>query len=245
MQHPRAVDRPAVIELRRYTLHPGRRDELIDLFDRHLVESQEDCGMVVLGQFRDLDDPDGFVWLRGFPDMVTRRSALTCFYDGPVWAAHRQRANATMVDFSDVRLLRPVAGGGLAVDRGRRRPAGTRPPQRLVVATVWSFPPGEREGVELVRDGLVPALRETGPHPLEVLETEPAGNTFPRLPVRTGEHVVVVLTAYPDEAAHRRHVTAAWGRPAARDDVLPRLARRQVAPPRILRLAPTGRSFVR
>lgn len=52
-----------VVELRRYTLHPGRRDVLIDLFDRELVESQEAVGMAVLGQFRDLDDPDRFVWL--------------------------------------------------------------------------------------------------------------------------------------------------------------------------------------
>jgi hypothetical protein len=30
-----------VVELRQYTLRPGQRDVLIDLFDRELVESQE------------------------------------------------------------------------------------------------------------------------------------------------------------------------------------------------------------
>ncbi|MGW1106048.1 NIPSNAP family protein [Streptomyces sp. NPDC002540] len=64
------VGPPAVIELRQYTLRPRRRDELIELFDREFVESQEDVGMSVLGQFRDLDDPDRFVWLRGFRDMA-------------------------------------------------------------------------------------------------------------------------------------------------------------------------------
>ena len=63
-----------VIELRRYTLRPGQRDVLIELFDRELVESQEATGMRILGQFRDLGDPDQFVWVRSFPDMAVRLS---------------------------------------------------------------------------------------------------------------------------------------------------------------------------
>ena len=51
-----------VVELRRYALHPDDRETLIELFDRELVETQEAVGMDVLGQFRDLDDPDSFVW---------------------------------------------------------------------------------------------------------------------------------------------------------------------------------------
>ena len=58
-----------IVELRQYTLHPGKRDVLIDLFDRKFVESQEALGMKVIGQFRDLDNPNRFVWLRGFRDM--------------------------------------------------------------------------------------------------------------------------------------------------------------------------------
>ena len=50
-----------VIELRQYTLRPNKRDALIDLFDRELVEPQEAVGMTVLGQFRDLDHPDLFL----------------------------------------------------------------------------------------------------------------------------------------------------------------------------------------
>ncbi|MGW5696152.1 NIPSNAP family protein, partial [Streptomyces asiaticus] len=74
-----AVSSPAVIELRQYTLRPGRRDELIELFDREFIETQEETGMLVLGQFRDLDEPDRFVWLRGFEDMAVRHDALTAF----------------------------------------------------------------------------------------------------------------------------------------------------------------------
>ena len=64
-----------LLELRQYTLHPGMRDVLIELFEREFIESQEALGMTLVGQFRDLDNPDRFVWLRGFPDMTTRAQA--------------------------------------------------------------------------------------------------------------------------------------------------------------------------
>ncbi|MEU1328755.1 NIPSNAP family protein [Streptomyces sp. NPDC005865] len=239
--------RPAVIELRRYTLRPGRRDELIELFDRELVETQEETGMSVLGQFRDLDDPDRFVWLRGFPDMASRRRSLAAFYDGPVWAAHGPRANDTMVDSDDVLLLRPLTErSGFADHRPERRGApGTAAPDRFVAVTLWSFPPGVRDGAALIRDGLLPLLRETGPAPLAALATETAPNTFPRLPVREGENVVAVVTSYPDEPAHHAHAKALEAHPRLRDVLLPTLNRTQQSPPQLLRLTPTGRSLVR
>ena len=64
--------------------------------------------MSVIGQFRDLDDPDSFVWLRGFNDMPSRAAALNLFYTGPVWAAHRDEANSTMINSDNVLLLRPA-----------------------------------------------------------------------------------------------------------------------------------------
>jgi hypothetical protein len=71
-----------IVELRQYTLHPSSRDTLIDLFEREFLESQEACGMTLIGQFRDLDDPDRFVWFRAFSDMEQRKAALACFYGG-------------------------------------------------------------------------------------------------------------------------------------------------------------------
>lgn len=43
-----------VVELRQYTLRSGKRDVLIDLFDREFVETPE-VRTKILGQFRDLD----------------------------------------------------------------------------------------------------------------------------------------------------------------------------------------------
>lgn len=239
------ADRPAVIELRQYTLRPGRRDELIALFDREFVETQEEAGMLVLGQFRDLDDPDRFVWLRGFPDMARRHDALTAFYDGPVWAQYGPQANATMIDSDDVLLLRPLSDrSGVAHTPPERPEVGAPAADRCVAVTVWSFPPGRSDGVTLIRDALLPVLHGTGPAPLAVLTTEPARNTFARLPVRAGENVVAVVTSYPDESARRRHLAEVHAHPLVRDEVLPRIEHEQTAPPRTLRLAPTGRSVL-
>jgi hypothetical protein len=97
----------SVLELRQYTLHAGARETLISLFESEFIQPQETLGMAVFGPFRDLNDPNRFVWMRGFPDMVERKRMLAAFYGGPVWIAHREAANATMLDSDNVLLLRP------------------------------------------------------------------------------------------------------------------------------------------
>ncbi|HET8873664.1 MAG TPA: NIPSNAP family protein, partial [Gaiellaceae bacterium] len=121
--------RLGIVELRQYTLRPGQRDVLIDLFARELVAGQEALGMTILGQFRDLNDPDRFVWVRGFRDMATRPGALEAFYTGPVWKQHGKAANATMIDSDDVLLLRPAGS----------QPPGDFMEPGLVVAGIHYF----------------------------------------------------------------------------------------------------------
>ncbi|MEU8241227.1 NIPSNAP family protein [Actinoplanes missouriensis] len=162
-----------IVELRQYTLRPGRRDELIDLFDTAFVESQEELGMAVLGQFRDLDRPDMFVWLRGFPDMAARGRALPEFYGGPVWQQHGPAANATMLDSDDVLLLRALVPPPLSA-------RGPLAPGALMQATIWY---GDRPFDDAVAGAL--------PGAVAVFTTEYAENNFPRLPVREGEHALV------------------------------------------------------
>jgi NIPSNAP len=126
-----------VVELRRYTLHPGMRDTLIELFEREFVETQEAVGIDVRGTFTDVDAPDSFVWLRGFADMRTRGAALQAFYGGPVWAEHGNAANATMIDSDDVLLLRPLdQTSRLALDRAGRRPPGARRARARVMTVI-------------------------------------------------------------------------------------------------------------
>jgi hypothetical protein len=235
-----------VVELRQYTLHPGRRDELIDLFDREFVETQEAAGMAVLGQFRDLEDPDRFVWLRGFPDMPRRAEALGRFYGGPVWKEHRDQANATMIDSDDVLLLRPV-GAGFPAGAAVRPPAGhAAPPQSVVLATLYHRDrPFDEAFTDFFDSQVRPVLAGTGAEPLACLQSEHAVNTFPALPVRTGENVFAWFARFPDRAGLDDHLNRLGLSEQWRERVLPALSSRISGAPRRLRLAPTARSLLR
>jgi hypothetical protein len=182
----------AVVELRQYTLKPGQRDVLIDLFDEHFVESQESVGMAVIGQFRDRRRPDRFVWLRGFPDMEARHRALEAFYDGPIWTAHKAVANDTMLEFDDVLLLRPArpetAFRAHAKGAARSREDG---PATVLAGIYAMAQPVDDALVSRFERQVVPIL-EANDISIEALYvTEPARNTFSRLPVREGENVIV------------------------------------------------------
>jgi hypothetical protein len=237
-----------ILELRQYTLHPGARDTLIRIFDREFVESQEALGMRIVGQFRDVDDAERFVWVRGFADMASRAEGLAAFYGGPVWKAHAREANATMVDSDDVLLLRPVdAGAGFRLGDLARPPVGAdEQPRSLVVATICHrATPVDDEFVTFFDRDVEPVLRETGGAPVARLRTEYAENTFPALPVRTGEHVFVWFATFAGPDAHREHTDRLAEHREWRDTVLPRLLSHLSAAPQPLRLLPTARSLLR
>jgi quinol monooxygenase YgiN len=236
-----------VVELRQYTLHPHQRDVLINLFDRELVETQEEVGMAVLGQFRDLDNPDRFVWLRGFEDMPRRAEALGRFYGGPAWKTYRDQANATMIDSDNVLLLRPVtARSGFPIAAVRPSVGHTTSPSSLVLATLYYRDrPFDEAFMDLFDRQMRPVLVETGAAPLACLQSEHAENTFPALPLRTGENVFVWFTRFPSRAhlgdhLHRLERSDRW-----QDQVLPTLSAMLSGAPQQLRLAPTARSLLR
>lgn len=228
-----------VVELRRYATRPGARDALIGLFEREFIESQEACGMVPFGHFRDLDDPDAFVWLRGFPAMETRRDALEAFYTSPVWLAHRDAANATMVDSDNVLLLRPARPHDTFDLRGLTRPAGgdtSTVDGCVVVSVLMLHAPAD--------DALIaacePALRELrlAARRIASLVTDERPNAFPRLPVREGEFALVVAgTCDAGAVSAWSRTVEAWGRSPA--------VRSRIASSETLRLEPASRSLLR
>ncbi|GGF38858.1 NIPSNAP family containing protein [Youhaiella tibetensis] len=224
-----------IVELRRYRLHPGQRDTLIDLFENEFLESQDDVGAHVLGQFRVDGAPDQFVWLRGFEAFDDRRTALDAFYGGPVWRAHRDRANATMADSDDVHLL-----STMAPQDGFVRPARPRRPRGAFATN------GSRFIVMLYRladNGraaefdarLRAALAETGIDPLASFFTLAAENNYPRLPIHTDDPVHVVLLRFDNAVGLETWLQAP---PAGLSDFLK-------APPETLILQPTARSLLR
>lgn len=177
-----------IVELRRYTLRPGARDTLIDLFERHFIAGQEAEGIALLGRYRDLDDPDLFVWVRGFPDGPTRARSLAAFYGGPAWRAHREAANATMIDSDNVLQLRPLHLGAIDLDGA-------------IVATICYLrePAGDASVAAFERE-VAPQIAAAGGELLATFVTDDRPNDFPPLPVREDVRAFVWFARYPTRA---------------------------------------------
>ncbi|MER8481397.1 NIPSNAP family protein [Mesorhizobium sp. M1322] len=254
---PNAPSKPSlkaspVVELRQYTLKPGRRETLIGIFDGHLIEGQEAADMTIIGQFRDVDRPDMFVWLRGFDGMVARKNALTAFYGGPVWAAYRDAANATMISSNDVLLLKPAwLGAGFDLSNSQRAALpGHETPSRynrlsdIVVIKIHHLRPGaEADFASRFEPDAIPVLAALGARPLAAFVTEHAKNSFPRLPVRSGENVFISVTTFNSADAHARHEAALASSPewqAFEREAQSCLARSTET----LRLSPTSQSLL-
>lgn len=225
---------PPIIELRQYLLHRGRRDELIELFDRELVETQEALGMRVVGQFRDVDRPNHFVWLRGFDNHATRRDSLAGFYGGPAWREHGSAAGATMIDSDDVHQLTAI--DGLRIRRPSERDNSGDRGSILIVVT-------HRRSTDhdsLIRNRLIPTVEAAGLQTLGLYTTDPTENTYPPLPVRPSNVLVWIAAGDSRDALD----VAATQISVARGD----LARHTSASGvdevliDILRLEPTARS---
>lgn len=209
-----------VLELRQYTMMPGRRQNFVDLFDREFVETQETLGIEVVAQFTDLDGPDRYVWIRRFPNMEARKASLDAFYSGPVWAEHSAAANPMMTEWHDVLLLKPAGEGrDLGVNAADRPPPGRMGAEgRPLAILVWDVEPDRLAG-------FAGEVARAFPDARAVYITDPAPNTYPRLPIREDASVVVAIL---DRAP-----------PAERATVDGR------APSQVLRLAPTPRSALR
>jgi len=189
-----------VLELRQYTLVPGARDRLADLFDRYFLDGLAATGMHVPGLFADLDDPNRLVWLRGFPDMRARHQSLSDFYlTGQVWREHGAAANATMVDSDDVLLLRPIHLG-----EGYPRPEDAHdvPAAGELVVDVLPLARMTHDGapIESLVQQVGDSAEAEGSEVILVAVTHPQPNDFPALPVRD-EQVAVWLLRHPTPEA--------------------------------------------
>ena len=236
-----------VVELRQYTLVPGARDVLISLFERHFIESQEATGMTVIGQFCDLNNPDRFVWLRGFADMVSRARQLEKFYGGPIWKKYREAANDTMIDSDNVLLLRPArTNSGFGLENLNRPPHGNEEDSNgLVVATIYHLS-GNAQGdfLRFFECTLEPKLASLGGSMLATFVTENHPNTFPALPVREGVNVFVSFSHFADRASYEQHA-AIFTNSISGNGVTEKLSTLIKERAEVLLLAPTSRSLLR
>lgn len=228
------VSTSGIVELRLYRARRGRRDDMAALFDAEVADALEQAGAEVIGQFIDLDRTTGWGLLRGFPDPQARRLGLEAFYDGPYWRTRGPAFNATLADCSNVRLLRPVRDElMLRWTDAPRAPIGAPSPESVALVSILRL---ARPAASTVYDRwLAPAV---GPLGLSsaCYETHPEPDSYPRLPVVTGEHALVHIVMLPGDDPARalaRQLSAA----------VP--ATELAARPEHRLLRPSGRSLLR
>ena len=179
--------------------------------------------------------------------MASRARALQDFYGGPVWKAHRETANATMIDSDNVLLLHPaslISGFSLAACKRPGRGAGETP-KRLVLATIYYFDtPVPTDFVAFFEGTIKPEAIAAGATILAYFATEQSENTFPLLPVRENENVFVWFAGFSDSASCELYLGAIDRSPRWRKEIAAELDRRLKRTPEILKLSPTARSLL-
>lgn len=233
-----------LFELRRYRLKPGAFDDLLTLFEREFVHTQQAVGIDVPAIYRDVDDPNGFVWLRSFENIDARAEALATFYNGEAWNRFGSAANATMVNSDNVLLLAPGRLGSDFVPTSARRTSAPVPADKgLVTTSICSLAPGrEQEFAAFFETEARPLIEQAGARIDATFVTAAERNSFPRLPVREGEPVFVWISAFSNAEAEETHRSRLRQSAAWQDRVFPELDRRLWRRIETARLIPTGRS---
>ncbi len=93
-----------IVEVRSYRIKPGRRAEFLRFFETRSVPALRSYGMKVLGPFLDLENPNKFVWLRGFPSLEERDRMKQAFYEGELWKKELEPIAMPMLESYDVIL---------------------------------------------------------------------------------------------------------------------------------------------
>jgi hypothetical protein len=202
----------AVIELRRYTIKAGERQNFADYFESFFPEAFEQIGAIAFGQFLERRDSSRFTWIRGFHTLADRAAVNGAFYDGPLWKEHRATMNGILEDSDDVLLLRPLEPGSAipvlpAVDPVRP-PRGAR---GIVAAQIFAVKPGAVDTFAREARGTFAGYHGAGAREAGVLVTLDVPNNCPRLPIRTDGPFLVWLGIFEDDRALERAHSLADG----------------------------------
>ncbi len=224
---PPAVDfTPTLFELRGYRAQPGRRDELVGMFEDVFLDAYQSGGARIVGTFRSLDDPARWVWMRAFADAPARGPALRSFYGGEVWKKHADACNATIADIDEAMLLREARPG--AWQTPCAPPAGTARPASVVLVDVYPIAREREQSFADFHERIVrPRLEQSGAQIVATFVSDHSANSYPRQAVREGSVFV----------SFSRSATASPGLPALNEWL--------TAPMERMRLAPCARSAIR
>jgi hypothetical protein len=191
-----------VLELRRYTIAPGGRQQCARYFETWFPEAFQQLGALVFGHFFERERADHFTWLRGFRDMPARAAVNHAFYGGPVWREHKATLNRLILDSDNVLLLRPLyADSGIPALRAVDPVAEPSGAQGLVVAQIFKVDPDRLDGFALAAEHWFVNYRGKGVIEAGILATLDQPNNFPQHPIRSDGCYLVWLGVLRDDEA--------------------------------------------
>ena len=94
-----------IVEMRTYRTKPGMRDPFLRIFEEQSVPEHQRLGMAIADPFLDLEDPDTFFFMRGFPSMASREELKIQFYEGALWKDQLEKVVMPMLERYDVVLV--------------------------------------------------------------------------------------------------------------------------------------------
>lgn len=188
-----------VIELRRYTIRAGERENFARYFETFFPEAFQQLGAIAFGEGFERAKTDHFTWLRGFRDMPARKDVNTAFYYGPLWREHRNTLNGLMLDSDNVLLLKPATADYRipvlpAVDPVRETSGATG----HIVMQIFK-PAGDVDAFIQKTESAAAAYRDIGLRDAGLLVSLDGPNNFPQLPVREDGPCVVWLGVVRDD----------------------------------------------
>lgn len=188
----------SVIELRNYLLRPNAYDRFRALFNDKFVQPMYALGGFTVGQYQIQNEPDHFVWIRGFENMKTRVDFLNAFYyRDPIWRQYRAEANSMIVNNDNVYLLRPLTESG-AIE------AETLRKGQIVVVDFFVCNSTRDKVIDLFRKDYLTFLKRTGISDVSLWVSEMVENDFPALPVFQDKNLLVMMTRYNSESDYRQ-----------------------------------------
>lgn len=186
-----------VLELRNYLLKPNTIENFRKLFNDRFVEPMKELEGFTVGQFRTNDDPDRFVWMRGFTDMKSRFNFLNAFYlSNPVWKKYRGDANAMIVNSDNVYLLRPLEINKLKVNKAQHQFENKN---AVVVVDFYVCNSTLGKTIALFETDFIPFLKSLKVNDVTLWVSEMSENDFPRLPVFQDKNLLVSITVFKNK----------------------------------------------
>ncbi|OFW65018.1 MAG: hypothetical protein A2135_01680, partial [Actinobacteria bacterium RBG_16_67_15] len=102
-----------LLEIRRYTIVSGKRDEFVAWFEGYVLPVMEAAGMRIVGQFVSADDPDAFFYLRSFADTDERDRQYAAVYGSNLWKTTLAPYALALETDARIEVVTPTAGSAL------------------------------------------------------------------------------------------------------------------------------------